>query len=872
MAASNPFEQNDYQAVDNLRPYRMPVNDAFNALVKQNEFWELGAQRVKSVYDNALNLKLSLEPNKEIRKKFIQDSEKQLTKLSRMDLSNGSIQRQGQAIFKPLFDDEGIIYDDAMTRHYEQVREDALSYRERDGGKGYADTNLNYAMDGYKDFVNSKDRMAGKQFYQNRKEYTPFYDPSTEFASIMKNCKPDKATNAAVQGYYMHSYSNESLTSAKVNTCLDGQLSDRAKRQLQINGYVTYKNNPQALRDKYVPHLQGTISQLEEENSAIKGVLANKGNLKSLKKEDLQKLGLSSADEVTPDLIKRMEETVKLNDNRVLNMTTSVNKLLGNDFTDISGENLEPIAGAMYSRDYMQNVSEGFSYNFTNNTMKADPIQSMFYTQKMINARQEDSQAHDIFKLGKELDNQIYLKQLDMMGKGAAGGLKSLLTGRMGGIDGEALIDGARTMNDADSPFSSIDKQDSYDKITDVRKGLSQQRLEYDNYIIKELKNNGLDASITSTSDPRFKNFYENFKTTAKSDPEKMKLIDEYEQRMARNVSLDKLYSNTQDNVDVKLKPLEAQMEKQIASIAPVTIKVGGKNLTITSSEVLNALNGKGSRLQIIQGSAGTQGSSGPAGLVNVNSGYRPDTYIYDGKVIESTYGKSGYPLHELIRGIVVKHGENAATIKKQRNELMGRETVLQREGYAFPMLNSNDEKNDFKNRIAQNINLNLKFIDDLTIGQTDLDGRVIVTLNTDRVKATKEYDATEVLNKLKRYNGRDNKPVPGTDNSFVLEGISELDIIDENNLSSIMKPYIRSMEERATAIQNESTGFIPGLNGRSYRLDVGRSYGGGFSYKIYDSESSSPIYSTNNRNDALAKFELRTQTKETQISVPTTK
>ncbi len=69
MPSTSPFQNNDYQAVSSFRPYRLPVNDIVRANMAQNQFWEIGASRVKAVHDNALELKLSLEPNKQIRDK-----------------------------------------------------------------------------------------------------------------------------------------------------------------------------------------------------------------------------------------------------------------------------------------------------------------------------------------------------------------------------------------------------------------------------------------------------------------------------------------------------------------------------------------------------------------------------------------------------------------------------------------------------------------------------------------------------------------------------------------------------------------------------------------------------------------------------------
>lgn len=165
-----PYQQNDYQGISTFRPYQLPVNDIVKSLQAQNQYWMMGASKVKSYYDNALNLKLSIPGNKEVRDNFIQKADKQLTKLSSMDLADPSVQRQGINIYAPLFKDEGVMYDDMSTRHIEKVNGDALMYREKDNGKGYSYYNHKYALMGSQEFMNSKDRMAGKKFMQTAKE------------------------------------------------------------------------------------------------------------------------------------------------------------------------------------------------------------------------------------------------------------------------------------------------------------------------------------------------------------------------------------------------------------------------------------------------------------------------------------------------------------------------------------------------------------------------------------------------------------------------------------------------------------------------------------------------------------------------------
>jgi hypothetical protein len=369
MAATSPYSPNDYQATSNFRPYELPINDIYKAVTAQNQFWDAGAARVKSVYDNALNLKLSLEPNKEIRKKYMEDAEKQLTKLSSMDLSDPAVQRQGFALFKPLFQDEGIIYDDLTTRHYEKVRNDALMYRSKDNGKGYSDINMQYAMQGYNEFVNSADRMAGKQFYENRKEYTPFYDYTEDFSKALKDCKPSSAegtspnygNNGAVTGYMKESYVR-SLSASQVRGCLEAGLSTNGARQLQIEGAVSYRNHPDVLASDTTNYLSGVTANLStqlQQLSAQKAALATRKDI-----TDADKLKISEA----------LDNQIKGTTEELDKTNHSVSKLVAGDYTDMLN-NYDNYAGSVYSYKKLYKKALASSFEDRRETYKVDPVQ-----------------------------------------------------------------------------------------------------------------------------------------------------------------------------------------------------------------------------------------------------------------------------------------------------------------------------------------------------------------------------------------------------------------------------------------------------------------------------------------------------------------
>jgi hypothetical protein len=408
MAATSPYTPNDYTAVSNFRPYELPINDIFKAISAQNQFWDAGAARVKSVYDNALNLKLSLEPNKEIRKKYLEDAEKQLTKLSSMDLSDPSVQRQGFALFKPLFQDEGIIFDDLTTRHYDKVRNDAAMYKTKDNGKGYSDINVQYAMQGYNEFINSKDRMAGKAFYQSRKEYTPYYDYTEDFSKSLKDCKPSsiEATSPnyngkAMSGYMKESYS-KSLSAAQARGCLEAGLSTNAKRQLEIEGSVLYKNNIGVLASdtaEYLSGVSGNLSAKLQQLAATKAAIMSRKDLAQSEKDAAIAALDADLQNTTGELDKNNHAVAKIN---------------SGDYTDIQN-NYDTYAGSIYSYKKLLKKATASAFEERRENYKADPVQlsAIKFTQDKY-LRQMDFN-FDVSLLGMKQQHDSEMKLLDLM-------------------------------------------------------------------------------------------------------------------------------------------------------------------------------------------------------------------------------------------------------------------------------------------------------------------------------------------------------------------------------------------------------------------------------------------------------------------------
>lgn len=821
--STSPYLQNDYQSANTFRPYQLPVNDIAQSMHLQNAYWEEGALRVKNIYDNILNLKLSNPENIRIRDQFLKNAEKEINKLSSMNLADPSVQRKASSIFDPLYQDEGIMYDDQATRHIDKINSDALSFRSKDNGKYYSSVNHQYALMGAREFKDSQDRMAGKKYLQNAKNYEPFYDPSSELDNILKNCNPDSYSGDSVQGFYIQSISSETLNSRKISSCLDAGLSDKAKRQLQINGVVTYSNNLDALKDKYIPFVESTQKSLLTEKSAIEGVLANRSNLKNLKEDELKKLGIPDPSIITPDFIKMLEQRKSNIEVRISNLFNTINKLNYGDYSPISNENLEPIAGMIYMRDYMNNVGEGFSYDFQKNSLKEDSVQSMFYSQYMQNQRQEDSQKHELYMKQMEIDGNI------------SSMLKNIKDGK--------LTNDEFSQFKVNNPlgagaFSSVEKETPYEEISKKREDIKNKRVETNKWLYEQIglpKELMPDGKWTEAA----ANWYQNYKISSKGDPIKESIISEYEKKMGILITNEDILRNIQDSVDQKVykevKPVD------VSDIKSVVLNIDNKQVEVSPDTILNSINGKSKVFNF------------DTLDYSENSSFLKSPTINNKPIIGSeNYRK----INELFLKIKDRINNRNKKEKDLRYQFTNEEIVSERESYILPELN--DSKKSFKKTLLQASGISDKYKDKLNVVDTDLKGNVIIQIDE---KGNKEDDydkdiiINNILNKYTSTRINDKGAEDPEGNRIMLKNISYLNVLDnESSLLNNLKPYIRQLENK-TLQGKQSTPLYRGIKG-SYRMEVSKGLNTPYNYKIYNSESSDPVTMYDDRQIALKAFE----------------
>lgn len=353
MATASLYGNNDYTPLQ-YRPYELPVNDIMRAFVAKNQFWEQGAARVKSVYENALNLDLTLDQNKKYKEEFMTKAQEEMKKLSSMDLSDVDVQKQGMSIFSPLLKDKMVAIDDQLTKRRKSIFQEAESYKtkklSKDGveGEGYNQKNLAYALDGFEEFnsMTNRDEKTLTELYNklgNRK-YTPAHDITSELSKVKNLCEGTTNISQPVAANYLYldRQSKSGATSNEMSLCLQEGLSDLAKQQMTIDGWTQYKNNPSALYNDYKSQY---LNGLDVEEQALEGRIA----------------GMKSGSEkYDKDELKKLEDT--LNQTKILKSKKldEFNKMTGPNGEEYIMKNFNTLSSSVYQNIKLQRMGAAF--------------------------------------------------------------------------------------------------------------------------------------------------------------------------------------------------------------------------------------------------------------------------------------------------------------------------------------------------------------------------------------------------------------------------------------------------------------------------------------------------------------------------------
>lgn len=435
---------NDYQTYQS-NPYQMPTQQIIAAVQQRNQYWDSAASNLKSAYQNYLGLDLTRADNHEKLNQLMQGVNENLAKVSKTDLSLGENYGKALDIFDPIIKDDNIMGDNAITKHYKQEFGTAQSYRIKDNGKEYSDTNVQDLSNHLKDFAQDPNAANWRQHYSTRAFYTPYTDVSAEVRQVAKDFKPDTkslstpmfidpktgqiTTNGGGGGLdsmtgRILTQTDKSILSSQYRAFMDAHLSDKAKNQLGIEGRVKYHDNPGALVQDYSAYNQNKMDNYKEEIERLKGVVSN---------------ATPAQKEVLTDQINRYEGQIK-------DLNIENTKMKAGDLSNVTPYK-DRIGAAIHTNNYLDYLSKASAQRNIDIKYTPDQVWKTMYQEDNENKR---------FNVAKQLQWDIAMEhnktQLILKGMGKDGKLIAPLSG----IPGYGIAD---TTNDTN--FG----QDEYNKL-----------------------------------------------------------------------------------------------------------------------------------------------------------------------------------------------------------------------------------------------------------------------------------------------------------------------------------------------------------------------------------------------------------------------
>lgn len=525
-------------------PYQLPVQQIMQAVQTRNMYWDSAASNLRNTYQNYLGLDLTRADNHDQLNNLMQGVTQNLQQVSKTDLSLGENYGKAMNIFSPILQNDNIMGDNAITKHYKNELTVAQNYRTKDNGKEYSDTNVRDLTNHLEDFARDPNASNWRQHYATRAYYTPYTDVGAEVRQVGKDFKPDiksmttpmyidqngqpytkDSKGKPIQSGYMLNETDKSIISSQYRAFMDAHLSDKAKNQLSIEGRVKYHDNIGALAQDYSNYNQDKINTYKNEVERIQGQVAGSN-------------GTPAQKEAASQQINNYQAAIK-----ELNLQNT--KMAGGDYSTIQPIK-DQLAGNLYTNNYIDYLSKASAQR--NIDIKYTPDQ----TWKTMFQEDQENKRFDIAKQ-TQLDIAEGRNRTQLMIHGMLG-----LNGQgLPGIPGYGVSDDTHNESFGVDEFTKLQKasQDEFGKASDQ--------------LAKTIKNDtGVDIN-----DPK---------------------VSETQRNSARDAYLEKnkdSYDVKQYNVAAQKKQIDDASFKSINDWVDNNIKTNNPDIYNKTNNILNSIN-----------------------------------------------------------------------------------------------------------------------------------------------------------------------------------------------------------------------------------------------------------------------------------------
>lgn len=270
----------------NYGNYTQPINlDLVNFVMqsKQQKYDYSLAKLESKISDELGSIDLARTEDKEYFLNRAQQTLGGMGDISKLDFSQSNVSRQLDSRISSIVDDR-VLNDVISTGNYRGFQNN-IQQKQKENPELYSATNVAYAMEkqGVNSWLKGEDNKGNRADSLGTVTYEDYTDVGAELKDISENL--DKYANVVKEttpdGLYFKTVEGEYLTSQEIQQIANQQLSSKAQRQMQINGWANYDGGNIEAQSRLTSNFK----------DFTEGKIANIDNLISKKKLELKSLG-----------------------------------------------------------------------------------------------------------------------------------------------------------------------------------------------------------------------------------------------------------------------------------------------------------------------------------------------------------------------------------------------------------------------------------------------------------------------------------------------------------------------------------------------------------------------------------------------------
>ena len=448
-----------------IQPFRPDFNFYSNVLERKQQQYDVGYEKVNSLYNSMLNAPMSRDSNVARRDDFFKKAEFEIKRLGGVDLSLPQNIDAAYTVFKPFYEDDNMIHDMSYTKKVQSEMARGEMFRTcldetKCGGK-YWEGGMQYINYKLQEFKDASDQEALGMRAPN---YVPYQDVMGMATKMAEESGLSIQTDS-INGRYIVTTKNGKQLQVPLMNYFMARMGDNQGIQdyYRAKAYLLGKQDPDRAQDMYSMDLsgggeeEGADPQKNKENNIQKEeyegsaeYLKSKNQIAGNRLDVLMKRKKFldtkiSKKGLTPDSPEAEEYYQLIEDIKtqkgvssylgsVNEGKTNINNAQGGGFTEQMNA---VIAQKMLFQD-LYGAAQTLSYRDYEQSVKADPYALAGYNSGLAEGRAQKARTWEATKMTQNHIWKMDLKRQDYLLKNGVGGWNTTV----GGIGGNVPLFG----------------------------------------------------------------------------------------------------------------------------------------------------------------------------------------------------------------------------------------------------------------------------------------------------------------------------------------------------------------------------------------------------------------------------------------------